>query len=116
MNFYHKIVELTIFIIVQILPWGTVCLGHYWSREQGWPAPRWLRILFGDFRKQGDLNKSSVLWQLVVYIFIIIFIVYELTSESTPGGRAIIIFTEYFIGFVLAEVISSKWRARNSSR
>jgi hypothetical protein len=60
-------------------------------------APGWLRKIFGDFRKQGDLVIRNMIIQLIIYVISSIAIVITLTSDLTKYAFSVLVVVEYLL-------------------
>jgi hypothetical protein len=87
--------------------WVVFCFGHYTAKKPGQrrtKAPGWLRKIFGDFRKEGELLTEFMVAQAIGYSVIIIALLIALIADLTRQygvGLAILWLAMLFIVPVL---------------
>jgi len=90
--------DLLTFLIVQIPFWIGGAAGHYLNNRDKVIVPFWLRVLFGDFRRSGALDKSSMAMQITIYIAMEIALLYTLFFRENRAMLLVFYLLELFIG------------------
>jgi len=86
-------------LFVQILFWGMGSLLHYGAERDKYfvhiQAPRWLRIIFGDFRHSGALDVRAVIIQVVALFTLLIACMIAWCGELTRDYNKWLIFAQW---------------------